>query len=104
MVHEFPGLYRDTDEGIWHGPSHERSVWWHHQHRQWEGLDQRSTGIPSHHHRAAAEFLLKRHQDILGAERLPRDSQRAPDREAMGGLPRQAYTAGVHVPARRAER
>ena len=67
-------------------------------------MDQRSTGIPFDHRGAAKEFLLERRQDTLGAGRLPRDSQRAPDREAVGRLPRQAYTVGAHVPAQRAER
>lgn len=58
-----PGMMH-TDEGIWRGHSYERSVWWHHQHRQREGLDQCSTGIPSHHCRVAAEFLLKWREDI----------------------------------------
>ena len=102
--HEFTGLYRETDEGIWRGHSLECSIWWHHQHRQREGMDQRSTGIPFHHRGAAKEFLLEWRQDTQGAGRLPRDSQRASDREAVGGLSRQAYTVGAHVPARRAER
>ena len=33
--HEFPGLYRNTDETIWRGHSHRCSVCWHHQHSQW---------------------------------------------------------------------
>ena len=65
---------------------------WHHQR---EGLDPRSTGIPFHHRVVTKEFLLERRQDIQGAERLSRDSQRAPDREAVGGLPGQAYTASM---------
>ena len=44
-THEFPGLHRNIDEIIWCGGSYERSVWLHHQHHQWEGLDQCSMGI-----------------------------------------------------------
>ena len=44
-------------------------------------------GIQSYHHCVAVEFLLVRHQDISGAERLLGDSKRAPGRESMGGLP-----------------
>ena len=62
--HEFPGLYGNTDEGILRGHSHQRSVCWHHQHSQRKGFDQWSTGIPSHHCRVAAEFLLEWRQDI----------------------------------------
>ena len=102
--HEFPRLCRNTDEGIRRGRSHQCSVCWHHQHSQQKGLDQCSTGIPSHHCHVAAEFLLEWRQDIRGAECLPGDSQRAPDREATGGLLCQAYTVVAHVPARRAER
>ena len=57
--HEFHGLHRNIDEIIWHGGSYERSVWLHHQHHQWEGLDQCSMGISSYNRRVAAEFLLK---------------------------------------------
>ena len=57
--HEFPGLHRNIDEIIWRGGSYERSVWLHHQHHQWEGLDQCSTGISSYNRCVAAEFLLK---------------------------------------------
>ena len=62
--YEFPGLYRNTEEGIWHGHFHQRGVCWHHQHSKRKGLDQCSTGIPSHHCRVAAEFLLECRQDI----------------------------------------
>ena len=43
--HEFHGLCRNTDEGIRSGHSHQRSVWWYHQHSQRKGLDQCSTGM-----------------------------------------------------------
>ena len=74
----------------------------HHQNHQWEGLDQRPTGISSYHCCVAAEFQLKRREDIPGAERLPGGSQRTHDWETMGGLPHQAYTDCAHVLARRA--
>ena len=70
-----PGLYRNTVEGIWHGHSHHRSICCHHQHSQRKGLNQCSTGIPYHHCRVAAEFLLEWRQDIRGADCLPGDSQ-----------------------------
>ena len=57
--HEFHGLHRNIDEIIWRGGSYERSVWLHHQHHQWEALDQCSMGISSYNRRVAAEFLLK---------------------------------------------
>ena len=57
--HEFHGLHRNIDEIIWRGGSYERSIWLHHQHHQWEGLDQCSMGISSYNRRVAAEFLLK---------------------------------------------
>ena len=98
--HEFPGLHRNIDEIIWRGGSYERSVWLHHQHHQWEGLDQCSTGIASYNRSVVAEFLLKWGEDIPGAERLPGGSQRTPDWETMGGLPHQAYTDCAHVLAR----
>ena len=61
---QFPGLYMNTDEGIWRGHCHQRSTCWHHQHAQRKGLDQSSTGISSHHCHVAAEFLLEWRQDI----------------------------------------
>ena len=57
--HEFHGLHRSIYEIIWRGGSYERSVWLHHQHHQWEGLNQCSMGISSYNRRVAAEFLLK---------------------------------------------
>ena len=57
--HEFHGLHRNIYEIIWRGGSYERSVWLHHQHHQWEGMDQCSMGISSYNRRVAAEFLLK---------------------------------------------
>ena len=56
---EFPGLHRNIDESIWCGGSYEHSVWLQHQHHQWEGLDQCSTGTSSYNRCVAAEFLLK---------------------------------------------
>ena len=50
---------------IWRGQC---SICWHHQHSQWKG--QCSMGMPSHHCRVAAEFLLEWHQDIWGADCL----------------------------------
>ena len=90
----------NIDESIWRGGSYERSVWLHHQHRQWEGLYQCSTGILSYNRRVAAEFLRKWGEDILGAESLPGGSQRTPDWEATGGLHYQACTDCAHVLAR----
>ncbi len=67
-------------------------------------VSQCSTGISSHHRRVAAELLLKRRQYIPGAEQLPGCMYRTPDLEDMGRLSRETYTAGTHVPVRRAER
>ena len=63
LMIEFAVLYRNTDEGIWRGHSHQRTFCWQHQHSQRKWLDQWSTGIPSHHCRVAAEFLLEWRQD-----------------------------------------
>ena len=62
--HEFTGLYRNTEEGIWRGHSHQRCFCLHHPNSQRKGLDQCSTGKPSHHCRVAAEFRLECRQDI----------------------------------------
>ena len=94
--HEFPGLYRNTDEGIWCEHSHQRSVSWHHQHSQRKGLRA---------YRLIIAVLLQNFYSN-GAKTyevlivLPGYSRRAPDREAMGELLCQAYTVVAHVPAR----
>jgi len=102
--HEFLRLHSDTDEDIWRRRSRNNHVLWNHQHRLREGVDQRSTGISCYDRRFASEFLFELHQYTPGTERLSEDSQRIPDREAMGGLSRQAYTTATHVSVRRAKR
>ena len=58
--HEFSGLYRNTDEGIWRGHSHQRSV---------QPKGQCSTGIPCHHCCVAAEYFYsngaKTHAELI---------------------------------------
>ena len=46
----------------------------------------------------AAAFLLVWYQDILGADYLETTREHPTgELEALGGLPRQVYTAGIHV-------
>ena len=102
QFHEFPGLYRNTDEGIWRGHSHQRSVFWHHQHSQRK--DQCSTGIPSHHCRVAAEFLLEwrpTYEELIVYLETARENTR-PGGYEWTALSSLHFVA--HVPARRPER
>ena len=73
---EVPGLCRNTNEGIWRGHSHQRSVYWHHQHSQQKGKDQCLTGIPSHHCRDAAEYYsngAKTYEELIVYMETPRE-------------------------------
>jgi len=46
----------------------------------------------------------KTYEELIAYSRLPGDSQRAPDQEAMSRVLCQAYTVVAHVPARSPER
>ena len=58
-----------------------------------------TAGIPSHHDSAAPGFLPEWRQNVPGAERVLGGSQRAPGREALGGLSDQAHSSRLAVTA-----
>ena len=58
-----------------------------------------TAGIPSHHDSAAPGFLPEWRQNVPGAERVLGGGQRAPGREALGGLSDQAHSSRLAVTA-----